>query len=307
MRGRPRLAAVGAVCTTDIYQVARIPPAPAKVLATRACRVVDGMAISAACGFVRLGGAALVCARVGEDDEAADIRRVLAAEGLDVSGLHTVPTSRSSRAVVLLDGDGQRLVVPFHDPAVDASADWLPAAKLAAADMVHVDVRWPAGAARALEIARAAGVRTMLDGDVGPREVLERLVPLADYAVFSDAGLLAFTGGDDVDAALGQVAATHGGHVGASCGAAGYRWVEAGRIRHVPALPVDVVDTLAAGDIFHGALALALLEGGDVAAAAAFACAAASLSCTRFGGRLGCPSRAEVEAAVAGARLADVR
>ena len=296
MPRRPRLAAVGAVCTTDVYQVERIPPAPAKVLAARACRVVDGMAISAACGFARLGGEALVCARVGEDDEAVGIRRALADEGLDITGLHTVPGSRSSRAVVILDAVGQRLVVPFHDPAVDASADWLPAARLAAADMVHVDVRWPAGAERALVIARDAGVPTMLDGDVGPRETLARLVPRADYAVFSDAGLLAFTGGDDVDVALLEVAATHGGHVGATCGADGYRWVEGGRIRHVPAVAVDVVDTLAAGDIFHGAFALAVLEGRDIGAAATFACTAASLSCGRFGGRLGCPTRAEVDA-----------
>ncbi|MDR0440933.1 MAG: PfkB family carbohydrate kinase, partial [Candidatus Accumulibacter sp.] len=58
---------------------------------------------------------------------------------------------------------------------------------------------------------------------------------------------------------------------------------------------VKVVDTLAAGDVFHGAFALALVEGKNIEDAARFACAAASLKCTRFGGRLGCPTRAEVE------------
>jgi sulfofructose kinase len=67
----------------------------------------------------------------------------------------------------------------------------------------------------------------------------------------------------------------------------------------VPAPAVDVVDTLAAGDVFHGAFALAILEGLPIAAAARFACTAAALKCTRFGGRLGCPTRAEVDAAVA--------
>jgi sulfofructose kinase len=56
-----------------------------------------------------------------------------------------------------------------------------------------------------------------------------------------------------------------------------------------------VVDTLSAGDIFHGAFALALTEGRGIAGAARFACAAASLKCTRFGGRLGCPTRREVD------------
>jgi sulfofructose kinase len=58
---------------------------------------------------------------------------------------------------------------------------------------------------------------------------------------------------------------------------------------------VNVVDTLSAGDVFHGALALALLEGQAIERAARFACVAAALKCTRFGGRLGCPSRAEVD------------
>jgi sulfofructose kinase len=62
---------------------------------------------------------------------------------------------------------------------------------------------------------------------------------------------------------------------------------------------VQVVDTLAAGDVFHGAFALALAEGQALAQAARFACHAASLKCTRFGGRLGCPAREEVLASMA--------
>ena len=62
---------------------------------------------------------------------------------------------------------------------------------------------------------------------------------------------------------------------------------------------VEVVYTLAAGDVFHGAFALALLEGKCIADAARFACVAASLKCTKFGGRLGCPTRAEVDQMVA--------
>ena len=123
-------------------------------------------------------------------------------------------------------------------------------------------------------------------------------MPLADYAVFSDAGLRAYTGLQDVPTALLQVARMHSRHVGASCGEEGYYWVEDGAIAHAPAISVSVVDTLAAGDVFHGALALAILEGQAMAQAARFACAAASLKCSRFGGRLGCPSREEVMAAL---------
>jgi sulfofructose kinase len=295
MTATPRMVALGAICTTAIFQVEQIEAAPAKVMARNRCTVIDGMAISAACAFQKLGGQAQVWARVGQDAEADAMRQALAAEGLDTRGLHTVPGAHSSHAAVIVDAQGQRLVVPFHDPQVDASPHWLPLHELAQADLLHCDVRWPEGAHTALQAARAQGVATMVDGDVAPPEVLQRLMPLADYAVFSDAGLRVYTGLHDVREALLQVAARgHSRHVGASCGPDGYLWVQNGRIAHAPAPQVTVVDTLAAGDVFHGALALALLEGQDMAAAARFACMAASLKCTHFGGRLGCPSRAQV-------------
>ena len=299
MSQTPRMVALGAICTTAIFQVEQIEAPPAKVMAHNRCTVVDGMAISAACAFQKLGGQAQVWARVGQDAEADAMRQALALEGVDTRGLHTVVGARSSHAAVIVDAQGQRLVVPFHDPQVDTSPHWLPLHQLAQTDLLHCDVRWPEGAQAALQAARAQGVPTMVDGDVAPQAVLQRLMPLADYAVFSDAGLRVYTGVTDVQEALLQVVAQgHSRHVGASCGADGYFWVQDGRIFHAPAPQVQVVDTLAAGDVFHGALALAILEGQDMAAAAHFACTAASLKCTQFGGRLGCPSRAEVTQAL---------
>lgn len=291
---RPAAIALGAICATRIFQVENIPAPPAKVLAQRMVPVVDGMALSAACAFARLGGQAAIWARCGDDAQGRASREGLAAEGIDVSGLHAVPGSASSQAAVIVDARGERLVVPFHDPAVDPSPHWLPLERVAHADIVMCDVRWVEGAEALLREARRAGVPAMLDGETAAPGIIERLLPLASHAVFSDAGLLAYTRRDDVDAALRAVAREHPGHVGASCGAAGYAWVEDGRVKRVAAPAVDVVDTLAAGDVFHGALALALAEGQGIEAAARFACAAASLKCTRFGGRLGCPERDEV-------------
>lgn len=294
-----RMIAVGAICNTTIYRVDHVPSLPAKLLASAMTQVVDGMALSAAYALVRLGGSAKIWARVGDDELAVSMRHSLSAEGLDTRGLHTVPETLTSQATVIVDQRGDRLVVPFHDPRVDKSASWLPLDEIDDADFVHCDTRWVEGAEAALKAARARRVPCMIDGDVAPLEVLQRLIPLATHAVFSDAGLLIYSGCDDVTAALIKVGSTHGGHVGASCGAEGYFWFEQGQVRHVKAPVIKVVDTLSAGDVFHGAFALALLEGKDVESAARFACAAASLKCTRFGGRLGCPTRAEVDSLVA--------
>jgi sulfofructose kinase len=58
---------------------------------------------------------------------------------------------------------------------------------------------------------------------------------------------------------------------------------------------IEAVDTLAAGDVFHAGFALALVEGRPMDEAIAFASVAAAIKCTRFGGRLGCPTRDEVD------------
>ncbi|MEI8144778.1 MAG: PfkB family carbohydrate kinase [Alphaproteobacteria bacterium] len=296
----PHLIAVGAICDTTIYRVPAVPSLPAKALADQVARVVDGMAVSAACAFVKMGGTASAWGRLGDDPLGYSMQRALGDAGLDVKALRLVPGGSSSTAAVIVDHAGDRLVVPYHDPSLDPDPGFLPLGDIARADFIHCDMRWPEGAEAAMRAARKAGKRVMLDADVGPRAILERLVPLATHAVFSDAGLLAFTGASDVSEGLKAVAATHTGHVGASCGAQGYLWWEEGAVRHVPAPEVAVIDTLAAGDVFHGALAYALAEGRPMVDAARFACVAASIKCTRFGGRLGCPSRAEVDALLAG-------
>ncbi|MGH8009843.1 MAG: PfkB family carbohydrate kinase, partial [Candidatus Binatia bacterium] len=81
-----------------------------------------------------------------------------------------------------------------------------------------------------------------------------------------------------------------------TAGADGCYWAEgAGKpVSHVAGFKVDAVDTLAAGDVFHGAFAHGLVEGRKIADVIRFANAAAAIKCARFGGRAGSPSQAEV-------------
>jgi sulfofructose kinase len=68
-------------------------------------------------------------------------------------------------------------------------------------------------------------------------------------------------------------------------------------------MPITAIDTLAAGDIFHGTFALAIAEEMSSRMAIRLASAAAALKCMVFGGRLGAPSRPEVLAALQGQAL----
>jgi sugar/nucleoside kinase (ribokinase family) len=73
-------------------------------------------------------------------------------------------------------------------------------------------------------------------------------------------------------------------------------WLDDQRLpHHMPSFPVHTVDTLGAGDVFHGAFALAVTEGQPLRDAMRFASAAAALKCTRHGGAFASPQRTEVE------------
>jgi len=65
-------------------------------------------------------------------------------------------------------------------------------------------------------------------------------------------------------------------------------------MKEIPADKVDAVDTTAAGDVFNGALAVALSENRDITDAVQFACKAASISVTRIGAQASAPFRNEL-------------
>jgi sulfofructose kinase len=100
---------------------------------------------------------------------------------------------------------------------------------------------------------------------------------------------------------MGELGVFYAVGAGASQGQASARALpeQANAVAHLPAFPVAVVETLGAGDTFHGAYALALAEGFLIEDAIRFAAAAAALRCTRSGGRAALPSRQEVLALLA--------
>jgi sulfofructose kinase len=103
--------------------------------------------------------------------------------------------------------------------------------------------------------------------------------------------------------ALARACGICGGFVAVTDGAKGAPVAPGAAVQHVPAFAVNAVDTLAAGDVFHGAFALALAEGRAEPEALRFASAAAAVKCTRFGGIAGTPGRAEAEALLSGEPL----
>jgi sulfofructose kinase len=283
-----------------IYRVATIPTAPTKILATGYLECGGGMAANASVAVARLGGQSHYWGRVGDDELGTRILAQLAAEGVDTRTVRRVPGCVSPSAAILVADDGERLVCAYNDPRLDADASWLPLPRIAEFSAVLADVRWPAGAAAVLDAARVHGIPAVLDGDVGPVDALRDLAARATHVAFSEPGLARVSGVTSPGEGLRRMAAQVPGVVGVTLGPEGYLWWDGRAERRLAAPKVRAIDTLAAGDTWHGAFTLALGEGSTVEAAARFANVAAAIKCTRFGGRLGAPTRAEVAAFASG-------
>jgi len=286
---------VGHAVQDFVFGVPVLPSRAEKYLARSFTSVGGGPAATAAVAIARLGGRAALAARLGDDAIAGLIEAELASHGVDCSALRRFHGCSSSLSAVLVDAAGERLIVNHLDPGMPDSAEWLPDARAIGAAAVLADTRWPAGAAQALARARAAGLPAVLDADKPlPRDPL--LLAAASHLAFSADALTDFTGDADPVRALQAVAATLDAWCCVTVGADGVYVLDHGSLEHHPGHAVPVVDTLGAGDVWHGAFALGLAEGMAATAAVRFASAAAALKVQRHGGRAGAPTRAEVEA-----------
>ena len=176
---------------------------------------------------------------------------------------------------------------------------------IAGADVFITQLEQPLPVALyALQMARAAGVRTLLNP--APAAALpEGMLALCDYVTPNETEAEALTGlpVTSVDQAIAAAKALRAMGAGAAIitlGAQGALYHDATQTVHVPVYDAGpVVETTGAGDAFNGGFAAALAGGADPVAAVRFGCATASISVTRPGTAPSMPARAEIDALMA--------
>jgi sulfofructose kinase len=295
-KNRPlRVACVGHAALDHVYEIDAFAPQPTKTLARRFEARAGGMSLHAAMAAARLGATARMLGRVGEDAAAEFLRARLSAEGVQAHGLESVRDASTSLAAVIVDAAGARQIYIHRGDAIER-AHALDTRQLEGADLVLADPRWADGAAAALAWARARGVPSLLDADVAPLPALDRLVPLARWVAFSEPGLALWARGREREPALAAARSLGPELALVTLGPDGACWVgDEGGLDCISAPAVQARDTTGAGDVFHAALALALVEGRATRDAVAWACAAAAFKCERGLGADGAPTRADLE------------
>ncbi|MGH3671609.1 MAG: carbohydrate kinase family protein [Pseudonocardiaceae bacterium] len=245
--------------TLDLVQgVRRRPGVDEKVVAERSELAAGGPAAVAGVTFGALGGQGVLISGLGP----GPVARLAAAE-LDRAGLEVVDawmggTDLSISAVTVLSGSGERAVVSRNAEGMLVAVPAELAALIRDAEVVLIDGHHPDLAVAAARSAHEAGIPVVLDCG-SPKAVYAELVPLADTVVCSAAFVAGTPGGFDalaatlVDAGARVVAMTAGAEPVL------WRTRQAGGAVKVP--PVEVRDTVGAGDVLHGAVAFARARG----------------------------------------------
>jgi sugar/nucleoside kinase (ribokinase family) len=298
----PKILCIGMPVRDLIFRVKDLPARGHKMRADHFDELAGGNALNAAVGIARLGGRVNFSGPMGDATEKPSkyIFDQLEAEGIEYGGIVHMPDLVTPISNIMIDPSGERTIVTYRDPAL-----WkvqLPPAEILLRDCAAVltENRCAEFVTDLCVEARRREIPVVLDAD-HVMSLREGLLTASSHVIFSSEALAATAGTQDAENALRRIAELTPAFLAVTSGSQGMTWLEPdGSLRHMPSFPVHTVDTLGAGDIFHGAFALAIAERQSIPSAMRFASAAAALKCTRFGGAFAAPDRAEVESLLAG-------
>ncbi len=292
------VAGLGESSVDTTVQVAGFPRPDTKVPASSIVERPGGQIATATRALARLGWSVRYAGTVGDDSGGTLVLDALRSDGVQCDACRVVPGVPTRRAVILVDASsGTRTVLESRDPRLNRPPDSIPEA-VAGARVLLVDGTDMDAAVRAARMARAEGIRVVVDVDEGvggPGPLLAE----ADLVITSQRFAEAAGGASGVAGGARQVAERYpqAAIVCVTLGEAGCLARCGDEEVYCPGFRVPCVDTTGAGDVFRAGFIAAWLHtpgGGELQGLLRYANAAAALSCRAVGAQGGLPTHAEV-------------
>jgi sulfofructose kinase len=251
-----------------------------------------GQVATALCTCAGMGLRAKYIGVTGTDDNGRRVRDEFARRSIDMSDAVIRDVTNQFAVIMVDEHAGERIVLWDRHEGLALRPRELPTDLLTATRVLHVDDVDQDAAIRAARVARDAGVHVTSDIDrVTPRT--EELVSTVTMPIFAEHVPKALTGEADFERALRKLRRLNQGRMCITLGPRGALLLDGDRLYQAPAFQVNAVDTTGAGDVFRGALIVALLRGDAPDDMLRFANAAAGVSCTRLGAINGVPTLEE--------------
>lgn len=283
---------VGLSCLDHIWQIEHFPPQQSRTQATAYRCQGGGPAATAAVTAACLGASTTLWAIHGDDANGELTRQELEAFGVNTSSIRVVKNSQTVVSSILVQANGERHIFPYKDKSLIDSADHLDLEQVTSFACIMTDSRHPIMNEAILKKAKQQNIPIVADfGNLDNWH----LAPYASHLIASEECASKLLGRNNPEAALELLKQAEQQFVGITLGEEGFLYDYKGDLRHIPAFPVDVVDSTGAGDVFHGAFAYALTQNWDIHYCGLFASVTAALSCTALGGRAGIPASQEVQ------------
>ena len=302
-----RVVILGVFVADTAYRAARAPRIGETIMGDSFALGPGGKGSNQAVAAAKAGAETHFITRLGRDPFADMALATWARAGV-IPAITQHDDSYTGAAYIFVEaatGNNAIIICPgvagmISEADIEARADLI-----AGASIFVTQLEQPLPAAmRALQIARAAGVRTILNP--APAAPLPAgMLGLCDYVTPNETEAEALTGlpvtsVDEATAAAKALRAAGAGAAIITLGDKGALFHDGVLSVHVPVFNAGpVVETTGAGDAFNGGFAAALARGMDPVAAVRFGCATASISVTRPGTAPSMPTRAEIEALLA--------
>jgi len=308
---KPHILVVGSSNTDMVIRLDRIPLPGETILGGDFITAAGGKGANQAVAAARAGGDITLVARVGQDMFGEKAVAGFAADGINVDYISRDLTAPSGVALIFVARDGQNSIAVAGGANSRLSpADVQEAARaIAGAKMVLMQLETPVVSVEAAaRIAAKAGVPVILNpapAQTLSRELLSMISILTPNQ--TEAELLTGIAVTDEESAVRAARKLRESGVKTvviTLGSRGALVVTDTILQHVPGFSVEPVDTTGAGDVFNGALAVALGEGKSMLEAVRFANAAAAISVTRLGAQPSAPGREEIESFLVAAEAA---
>jgi sulfofructose kinase len=283
---------VGVVTIDTIALVDKYPSADERVVAQEISRAGGGPAAVAAVALSRLGIKSAIIGTIGDDADGKEVLRIFEKEGVDTSGI-SIGTSATAGSVIVASKEHSARAISTRQPMMQAPISEAAKKLITQAQWVHVD---HVGVNRLAELGISRGNGPLISFDAGYG--VETFDPITvDLFVPTDRQMALRYPGIDLAVALENDSMKAGNTVVATQGSAGSAGFspETGLVT-APGFTVDVMSTLGAGDVFHGALVAQLIQGFPLQEAMRRANAVAALSCTGLDGQSKIPTTTELDA-----------